>query len=45
MITCLEYGVECSVANALGYHLRKHGIVYGDYVVKHRHSGARPTCC
>jgi hypothetical protein len=44
MIKCRECGHECSATNALGYHLRKHGISYTDYVVKHEHSGVWPTC-
>lgn len=44
MITCKECGHECSAANALGYHLRTHGLTYADYVVKHEHNGTWPTC-
>lgn len=44
MIKCKECGHECSATNALGYHLRKHGISYTDYVIKHEHSGVWPTC-
>lgn len=44
MLTCKECGFECSAANALGYHLRKHEMAYGDYLVKHEHSGTWPVC-
>jgi hypothetical protein len=44
MITCKECGCECSAQNALGYHLRTHGLKYPDYVVKHEHGGIWPTC-
>ena len=44
MITCKECGHECSAKNALGYHLKSHGITYPDYVVKHERGGEWPTC-
>ena len=44
MITCKECGCECSAQNALGYHLRTHGLKYPDYVVKYEHGGIWPTC-
>ena len=44
MITCKECGYECSAQNALGYHLRNHGLKYPDYVVKHEHDGVWPAC-
>jgi len=45
MITCKECGTECAAQNALGYHLRTHGISYPDYIVKHEHGGEWPKCC
>jgi hypothetical protein len=44
MITCKECGHECSALNALGYHLRSHGLTYPDYVVKHEYNGVWPHC-
>ena len=44
MIKCKECGTECSAQNALGYHIRSHGISYPDYVVKHEHEGLWPHC-
>jgi len=44
MIKCKECGTECSAQNALGYHIRSHGISYPDYVVKHEHEGVWPHC-
>lgn len=44
MITCKECNYICSAQNALGYHLRSHGMKYVDYVVKHEHGGVWPTC-
>lgn len=44
MLTCKECGVECSAANALGYHLRKHQMKYCDYLVKHEHNNVWPEC-
>jgi hypothetical protein len=44
MIKCKECGYECSAQNALGYHLRSHGMSYDDYVVKHDHNGVWPIC-
>lgn len=44
MITCKECGHNCSAQNALGYHLRIHGLKYTDYVVKHDYSGIWPVC-
>lgn len=44
MITCKECGYECSAQNALGYHLRSHGLTYPDYVVNHEYDGAWPHC-
>jgi hypothetical protein len=36
--------VECAAKNALGYHLRSHGMSYIDYVIKHEHGGVWPLC-
>ena len=44
MITCKECGHECSAHNALGYHLRSHGLSYPDYIVKHEYNGNWPHC-
>lgn len=44
MIACKECGHECSAMNALGYHLRSHGISYPDYIVKHELAGIWPHC-
>ena len=44
MITCKECGYECSAQNALGYHLRSHGLSYSDYVVKHEYDNVWPHC-
>ena len=44
MITCKECGYECSAQNALGYHLRSHGLSYPDYVVKYEHDNVWPHC-
>lgn len=44
MITCKECGQECSAMNALGYHLRTHGISYPEYVVKYELAGVWPHC-
>ena len=44
MITCKECGYECSAQNALGYHLRSHGLSYPDYVVKHEYDNVWPHC-
>jgi hypothetical protein len=44
MITCKECGHECTAKNALGYHLRSHGITYPEYVVRHEHGGEWPHC-
>lgn len=44
MITCKECGAECSQGNALSYHLRKHGMKYDDYIVKHDFNGVWPVC-
>lgn len=43
-IMCKECNVECSAANALGYHLRSHQMTYEQYVIKHEHNGQQPTC-
>lgn len=45
-IVCLECGEPVARSrNVLGHHVRKiHGLTFEDYVVKHEHSGARPTC-
>jgi len=44
MVTCEECGCELSAQNALGYHLRAHGISYPEYVVKHQCGGDWPKC-
>ena len=44
MITCKECGTECGSSSGLSYHVRKHGISYIDYVVKHEHGGTCPKC-
>lgn len=44
MIICKECGHECSAKNALGYHLRSHGITYPEYVVRHEYGGEWPQC-
>ena len=44
MITCKECGYECSAQNALGYHLRSHGLTYAEYVVKHEYDNVWPHC-
>ena len=44
MIICKECGCECSAQNALGYHLRSHGLPYPDYVIKHEYNNVWPHC-
>lgn len=44
MVKCKECGQECSAMNALGYHLRTHGVSYPEYFVKHELAGNWPHC-
>lgn len=44
MISCKECQAEFSAQNALGYHLRNHGISYPDYIVKHEYNNSWPIC-